>query len=142
MFETQRPKDIFLNQGVASELGELTYHEFKDPTLNSFSDEVYERNKNTFLNKQTVPVKPLSSILDEHLPTGKQIDLMNIDVEGLDFEVLQSNDWEKYSPRVLVIEDHEFDPENPLESKILKFLKSKGYVLKANCLISLVLLKE
>ena len=95
-----------------------------------------------FLQKKTIPVQPLSAILKEHLPAGRQIDLMNIDVEGLDFEVLESNDWETFSPKVLVIEDHEFNPEKPLESKILQFLKSKGYSLKANCLISLVLVKE
>lgn len=141
-FATQRPRDIFINQGVSDSDSLLNYYEFKDPTLNSFSEQVFKNNESTFIRKQEIKVSPLANILEEHLPEGKEIDLMNIDVEGLDKEVLHSNDWERFSPRVLVIEDHLFDPEHPLESEIVQFLKSKNYRLKANCLISLVFLKE
>ena len=141
-FLSERPRDTFLNQGVAGSPGELTYYEFEDPTLNSFSEDVYKRNKATFKGKQTIKVSPLGEILSEYIPQGKEIDLMNVDVEGLDLEVLKSNDWDKYSPRVLIVEDHLFNPEKPLESEITQFLKSKGYTLKANCLISLIFFKD
>ena len=90
----------------------------------------------------TIKVSPLGEILSEYIPQGKEIDLMNVDVEGLDLEVLKSNNWDKYSPRVLIVEDHLFNPEKPLESEITQFLKSKGYTLKANCLISLIFFKD
>lgn len=141
-FATQRPRDTFVNQGVSDTESILNYYEFKDPTLNSFSEQVFKNNEATFVRKQEIKVSPLAKILEEHIPKGKEIDLMNIDVEGLDKEVLRSNDWERFAPRVLVIEDHLFDPEHPLESEIVQFLKSKNYRLKANCLISLVFLKE
>ena len=142
LFETQRPRDKFINQGVSDCAGSLTYYEFSDPTLNSFSEEVYKNNESTFVDKKSIVVSPLHKILEENLPAGKEIDLMNIDVEGLDREVLESNDWTRFSPKVIVIEDHLFDPEKPLESEIVQFLKSKGYKLKANCLISLIFYKE
>ena len=141
-FETQRPRDKFVNQGVSNREGILNYYEFKDPTLNSFSEEVFKNNEGTFIGKKEIKVSPLKDILALHLEEGQEIDLMNIDVEGLDREVLESNDWEKFSPKILVIEDHLFDPERPLESEIVQFIKSKGYKLKANCLISLVFQKE
>ncbi len=141
-FETQRPRDCFINQGVGNREGILNYYEFKDPTLNSFSQEVYKNNEATFISKREIKVSPLRDILNENLKDAQEIDLMNIDVEGLDREVLESNDWDRFSPKILVIEDHLFDPEKPLDSEIVQFIKSKGYKLKANCFISLVFERE
>lgn len=142
LFSAQRPRDTFINQGVAGVKGNLTYYEFEDPTLNSFSEEVFRDNQKSFASQKSISVNTLEDILSTHVPEGKQIDLMNIDVEGLDFEVLRSNNWERFSPQILVIEDHSFQPEAPLESEIVQFMKSKGYMLKANCLISLVFQKK
>lgn len=138
LFEKQRPRDQFLNKGVSQKEGALAYYEFNDPTLNSFAPEVREQNNSIFVRERTIPVEPLSALLASHVPKGTQIDLMNVDVEGLDLEVLKSNDWEAFTPRVLVVEDHTFNPEKPLESETVQFLKSKGFRLKANCFISLV----
>ncbi len=142
LFETQRPRDIFINKGVAQAMGELTYYEFSNPTLNSFSEEVFKTNQATLTSKKLIPVQPLRDLLAETVPQGTPIDLMNIDVEGLDFEVLESNDWNRFSPTVLVIEDHTFNPEAPLQSRTVQYLKGKGYRLKANCLISLIFIRE
>lgn len=141
-FVKQRPRDVFINMGVAGEEGELTYYHFEDPTLNSFDSNVVERTQNRYLGKEIIHVEPLSKILDDNLSEDKAIDLMNIDVEGLDLEVLKSNNWAKYSPTVIIIEDHNFNPESPLDSEIFQFLKNRGYSLKANCLISLVFCKD
>jgi hypothetical protein len=43
--------------------------------------------------------------LHDHLPAGRVIDFMSVDVEGLDLQVLRSNDWERYRPVVVVIEE-------------------------------------
>lgn len=142
LFEKQRPKDTFVNMGVCNQAGELTYFEFKDPTLNSFSESAYEEYQETFVGKKQIEVRRLDDILSSHLKEGKAIDLMNIDVEGLDFEVLESNDWTRFAPKVLIIEDHLFNPEAPMDSKIVQFLKERGYSLKANCLISLVFMQD
>ena len=53
---------------------------------------------------------------------------MTIDAEGLDLEVAQSNDWNKYRPKMILIEDLE---RNTLEemkekSKIYKFTKNRS----------------
>ena len=51
-----------------------------------------------------VKAMPLSSVLDIHLPRGKSIDFLDVDVEGADLEVLKSNDWDKYRPRYIMVE--------------------------------------
>ena len=54
------------------------------------------------------------------------IDFLNIDIEGLDFEALQGLNFEKYDPKLICIEVHDFKVE---DSKVYEFLKKKNYKL-------------
>ena len=46
------------------------------------------------------------------LPRGTQIDFMTVDVEGFDHEVISSNDWDLYRPRVVLVELLNTDIQN------------------------------
>lgn len=140
-FLGQRPRDTFVNCGVSANEGELTYYKFENPTYNSFDPEMNKLHAKLKVGEEKISVKPLSVLIEENLPNPSQVDLINIDVEGLEMEVLKSNDWSRCHPKVLIIEDHQFNPEDPLKSELVQFLKSKSYVLKANCLISLIFMK-
>ena len=67
--------------------------------------------------------RTLSSVLKEHLSVGQKIDLLSIDVEGLDLEVLKSNDWQKYKPVFIMVEDKEFNIAQLEKSDIYSFLQ-------------------
>jgi hypothetical protein len=56
----------------------------------------------------------------------------------MDMEVLESNDWEKYFPKVIVVESGDFDAAHPEHNSIFNFLSSKGYILKGVCGPSLI----
>ncbi|MCS6954957.1 MAG: FkbM family methyltransferase [Candidatus Calescibacterium sp.] len=74
-------------------------------------------------------VKPLSEILDDYLPKNTDIDFMNIDVEGMDLEVLETNDWDKYRPKIILVEILNISSiEDLTKHEITKFLQKKGYV--------------
>jgi FkbM family methyltransferase len=66
----------------------------------------------------------LASLLAQHWNAGRSIDLMDIDCEGHDLEVLRSNDWERFRPAVVLVED--FGQE---DSAVCKFMDSLGYRL-------------
>ena len=51
-----------------------------------------------------LPMFTLAEILDKHLPAGQEIDFLSIDVEGLDLNVLKSNNWQKYRPKLILTE--------------------------------------
>jgi hypothetical protein len=101
--------------------------------LNGFSRELSLERDNGNLGARIVEVvrvhvRPLSDVLDEHLPNGQVIDFMSVDVEGLDLEVLFSNNWSKYRPKFLLVEIlgrslHEIE-----QDPIGKFMKEIGYV--------------
>jgi FkbM family methyltransferase len=50
----------------------------------------------------TVPAKPLQSILDAH--DIKECDLLMLDVEGYEAQVLSGIDFDRFSPRAMLIE--------------------------------------
>ena len=106
-FRRVRPRDINIEAAVSSTRQELTYYIFNEPALNTFRkslalervSEIYSIVKEVFI--WTVP---LSQLLDEHMPAGTRIDLLTVDVEGLDYDVLESNDWARYSPEFVLVE--------------------------------------
>ena len=73
--------------------------------------------------------KTLKEVLDSNMIANQHIDFMTIDVEGLDYDVLVSNDWAKYKPSILLIEDVGFDLHNMGKSKVYNYLIGKGYSL-------------
>ncbi|MFH5805192.1 FkbM family methyltransferase [Alienimonas sp. DA493] len=131
LFRRERPEDVNLEVGVAAERGELTYHLFDEPALNGFdpalSAERDETTDFTLLETRSVPVVPLRDLLDEHVGPERQIDFLSVDVEGLDAEVLKSNDWSRYRPRIVVAEVAEKWLEEVESSEVVRLMRSFGY---------------
>ncbi len=132
LFELIRKRDINLETGIASQKGTQTYYQFNEPALNTFDiKEVKAKvNKNyKLINSLSVKVDRLDNILEKYLSTYQEIDFMNIDVEGNDEEVLLSNNWDKYRPKLILVETlnrMKLDNENCI---INKYLENKGYSL-------------
>lgn len=107
LFQRMRPKDITIECGIGLKEDVLTYYAFNEPALNTFSEQEAKK-KNippyNIVQKLQIPVVTLKQILDDYLPAGLQVDFMTIDVEGLDHEVISSNDWKRYRPRVILVE--------------------------------------
>lgn len=137
-FDKIRPRDGNLELGIGTNVDELDFYVFNEPALNGFSKELSEQRHEAdtaFQVRKVIKVdcKPLSQVLDSHLNVGQGIDFMSIDVEGLGFDVLQSNDWSKYRPtlvlaKVLGSSLHEIE-----QSEIGQLLHDK-YVLYAKCM--------
>jgi FkbM family methyltransferase len=131
-FKELRKKDVNLEVGVGLTKGILKYYLFDEPALNTFNKERVDyllNNSNYRLKSQVdVDVKPLSLILEENLIHDQEIDFLSIDVEGLDYEVLLSNDWSKYRPKIILIEDLERTFLNVLKTRTGLFLHELGYV--------------
>ena len=70
----------------------------------------------------------LSWILDNYLKDPNiEIDFLTVDVEGFDYEVLNSNDWNRYRPKVVVFELHASNPISDEGNKIKNLLNNNGY---------------
>ena len=135
LFDRYRPRDINLEIPISLTEKELNYYIFNEPALNGFNEEVALKKDGLrdykIIKKIKLRTKSLKNVLDEYLPKGKSIDFLTVDVEGLDLDVLKSNDWNKYLPKIILVEDSNFSLCDCKKSTIYQFLKSINYRLIA-----------
>ena len=130
-FKKYRKRDINLEIPIGLASKPLNFYVFNEPALNSF-DEIISLKRNNAQNDykiiKTIPLesRKLSDILEEYLSPGQEIDFLSVDVEGLDFEVLQSNDWHQFSPSIVLVE---ILPGK--HSAIENFMLNQGYMFYA-----------
>jgi hypothetical protein len=120
----------------------MTYYFIGDnSTMNSFSRDFLKQigMLGEVKTEIPVPILPLATVLERHLPNGQEIDFMTVDVEGHDFEVLESNDWTRFRPKLIVVEDEEV---NAGDSRIIQMMKSNGYEMCAQNVIVLDKINE
>ena len=101
-----RPEDTILNVGVAAEAGTLSYHMYENNSYNTFSENAVrhrEINKVKPTGVCEVQVMTLSQIIEEY-SNGVYPDFLQIDIESMDYDVLNSCDFNKSSPTVICVE--------------------------------------
>jgi len=142
LFNRFRKRDINLEIGISKKRDILTYFMFDESALNGFSTKLSEKYRKCFNNriidKKYIRTYPLKEILNKYLSKNQHIDFMNIDIEGLDFEVLKSNDWDKYKPDFIIIEILKINLTDVLNDSIYKYLLSKNYILVAKTRVSCI----
>jgi FkbM family methyltransferase len=132
LYKKYRAEDKFIQKGVADMEGELTLYEYRADALNTLSpDRVAELKEKGIspIAEQTVKVERLESILDKEKVNS--IDLMSIDVETMEMGVLNSNNWEKYKPTLILVEILVTDLAAVNSSPVHNFLTQQGYKLIA-----------
>lgn len=135
-FEELRKEDINIEAAISDSSEILEYYIFDEPALNGFSRQLSaNRDENSnfkIVDKKLIQTHKLSEILDRHLPPRQEIDFLSIDVEGLDYQVLLSNNWSKYRPKVILFEELSTSLEDISgRSATLSLLRDLGYELFA-----------
>lgn len=132
LFNKYRTKDVNIEALIGVGEEEVDFYEFNWSELNTFSSVTKDR---FLLNPQiklikTVKMRPkaLAQLLEENLQ-GSEITFMTIDVEGKDLDVLHSNDWNRYRPKLVLAEDLFQRIEGTINSPLNEFMKSIGYIL-------------
>jgi FkbM family methyltransferase len=130
-FNALRQRDIAVDCGVSSQAGELLFYEFNEPALNTFDGEIAERrdgNQNYQIQRKVpVRVRTLVSLLDQYVGQNQQIDFLSVDVEGLDVDVLRSNDWQRYRPGFVLTEVYGQWLEDVMSSETVAVMAEFGY---------------
>lgn len=144
LYRHERPRDTNLELGVAKTAEEKVYYNFTNAGVNTF-DEAHAKEKgakewNQLVSETKITCQPLSEILAEHTG-GQTIDVLDVDVEGMDLEVLQSSDWGRFRPRVVLVEDRDFRTQVTASDAYL-YLTQQGYVFHAYNNITLIMLDK
>ena len=143
----KRPKDIVLNIGIGvSDISSADYYIFpkKFSGWNTFSKEEAEyRNANGQPYEKVIqmPLKPVNNILRDHFTHAP--DFISIDVEGLDFDILKSLDFDQYAPKALIVETLRMGDSNSAHKRtdIAEFLETKGYIVYADTFVNTIFIK-
>lgn len=146
-FNRDRNRDINLEIPVLKDRAVLKYYQFNEPALNSFSSEISaSRNGNngySITNIVDLEGFPLHYILEKYFPEGvSEIDFMSVDVEGLDLDVLESNDWQRFRPNIILVELLNCSLSNLQNDPVYDFLTSKGYSVFSKCMQTVFFIKN
>jgi FkbM family methyltransferase len=119
----------FINALISNETGKRHFHAVKsengwEDQLSSIHHAEIDQGKIFNSSVKSLPTIPLRDIA----AINRQIDILMIDVEGHEFEVLESLNWIVHAPKIILIENNgEFFPRRKLE----QYMKQRGYFLKA-----------
>ena len=126
LFNFLRPDDFNLHCAVSEKNQIIKTYFQKDLSQLSTTDE--EQAKKVFQGKiktKEIQSYSLDHIIENSKFCNKEIDLLDIDVEGADFKVLLGLNFERYKPKLICVEIHN---KNINDDVIYQFLIKKGYV--------------
>ena len=132
IFNSCRSRDINIEAAVSDTAENLTYYIFNEPALNGFCEKLANERDGlkTFriIERKSIFTRTLESLLTEYLPANQHVDFMSVDVEGFDLKVLMSNDWSRYRPEILLVEDSKTgNISGAVESDLTKYLEKQEY---------------
>ncbi len=131
-----RPQDVIVEAGIGvTDEASAEYYVIRDaPMRNTFSkgDVEYLRRRagrEVVERVLTIPLLSINRLIAEQL--GAAPDLLSTDVEGMDFAILQSLDFVRYRPKVVIAETQP-------RGAIPDFLASKGYEIRGATMYNVI----
>lgn len=146
-----RKRDIILNAGIGVNEGkEGTFYLFADKYsgLSSFSEKSAYHWENVGMKgigkikvKKAVQIPMIKmDLVFEQYFKGRLPDFISIDVEGLDLQILQSIDFNKYRPNIICCETSYYDAHQHIhkDMKIIDHMCANGYFVYADTFINTI----
>jgi FkbM family methyltransferase len=119
LYAQLRPRDHFVARAVGKGSGKVTFFLGKHGVHSSLI-----QTENSSGETLEVEIEPLQSILDRH--GVEAIDLLSVDAEGAEVDILESFDWQRHSPRLVLVE---YNSADTINLELQQCLISKGYQL-------------
>lgn len=118
---------------------EVVFYRYEDPVLNTILPAQHEHLQRiekanqlftSFVEKINVRTLALRTLIANHAG-GRAIDFVNLDLEGVELEVLRGFPWEEQHPAVFAIEIHGLDFTAGGAHPIVSFMIDHGYRLQS-----------
>ncbi len=133
-FNSHRPRDVNLEIGIGKESSAATFYLFNEPALNTFDGGLaFARSVPPYriIREISVAIVPLRDVLFKHVAINQPIDFLTVDVEGRDIDVLESNDWDKYRPKIVLVEILSKPVIACASDPVTRYLAERQYVFYA-----------
>ena len=134
-----RPEDLFLNCALGDSSENMNYYMLSEKytSMNTLDYDFIVKHKleNEVKEVKNVPVYDLKELLGRHLNAADRLDFFDIDVEGYDLEVLKTNDWNRFRPKIIVIES-DIAIHDDIKSPTTEYLAKQKYRLLGKSIIN------
>lgn len=104
-YQKSRQRDINLNLALLDKPGTVTLHEILDTGLSTFDPHhaAEHKAKGLKVREYEVGISTLETICAQYVQ-DQPIDFLKVDTEGTEFRVLKGGDWQRFRPRIVIIE--------------------------------------
>ena len=140
LFDVYRPTDLNISTAISDKIGEedlFFYH--SRSAINTINKKTAEYQKAKVSNIKKIKTNTLNNVLNNSKYNSLEIDFLSIDIEGSEFLALKNFDFNKYNPKVIVIEYLDLslpaleiknlNINSAMNSDIYKLIVSKNYTL-------------
>ena len=139
LFNMVRPRDINILCPISDKEEDLVLYRFSKYGHGSTIDKKFASETTDSIYDETiVKTRTLNEVINESKYKNRQIDVLSIDAEGMDYKVLKSLDINKYKPKVIIIEDHHTKIEDILKTDTFKYLVENKYKMRSWAFYSLI----
>ncbi len=145
LIKQRRSNDIVLNVGVGiNGMTEADFYSFPQPYTgwNTFSKaeadkRVAEAGIN-FLEVRKVKMLGVNTLIDTYFKSG--VDVMSLDVEGLDLAIIKELDFTLHQPKIICIETVLFNNTHKKvkNQELIDYILGKGYLIYADTYINTI----
>jgi FkbM family methyltransferase len=143
-----RKRDTCLNVGVSDvETEAAEFYVMKDSTLNTFSKkeaESIEANRlGKILQVQKIKLLNINTIIEKYFGSIAPV-FVNIDVEGLDEQILRTLDFKRFRPVIFCIETVHYTPDasSGKRKEIMDLMIGNGYEPFADTYINTIFIDK
>lgn len=137
-----RPGDIVVNAAISDKgNGVADFYIFDEPSINTLSKEEagirQQSGKNKLKAMVQIPMLTIEDIIKDQLGNALPL-LISLDVEGVDYAVLNAFDFNRYPVPVWVVETCSYSEGHikPKEQRIIDLMLSKGYFVYADTYVN------
>ena len=117
-----RPKDKIMEAAIGTSSGSLTFFEMLPSVLSTLDEDTANNYINDGLaqlfKSYKIPVVGIANLLEQAFDDG-DVDLLSMDVEGLDAQLLSVIDLEKYRPTLICIEANDAKSKAVINDKLI-----------------------
>jgi len=135
LFDKTRPRDKTLEIGLGKRCGYQKFFLYNESALNSLNNRNSELSDTPYSStgSKEIETSRMEVILNDfHGESLPEPNFLDIDVEGLEMEVLEGNNWDKFKFNYILIEQKIKSLELVKNSAVFMFLKKLGYKAIAN----------
>ena len=140
LFDIYRPSDQNISTAISDKIGEedLFFYHSKS-AINTIIKKTADYQKAKVSSIKKIKTNTLNNVLNNSKYDNLEIDFLSIDIEGSEFLALKNFDFNKYNPKVIVVEHLDLslpaleiknlNINSAINSDIYKLIVSKNYTL-------------